>query len=101
MCDFEDTNIISKYTRQQAVDDGVLVELLEWKRKPVMATARIAGDLNKKEMLEIWKTFRYWKLKEEQLLPEEDRSFYMRVNGRKVWVVEDAESYTIMYPSDY
>jgi hypothetical protein len=42
MCDFEDTNIISSYTRQQAVDDGILVELLRWNGMPVMATSNIA-----------------------------------------------------------
>jgi hypothetical protein len=31
MCDFEDVDIISKYTRAQAVDDGVLVQVLRWR----------------------------------------------------------------------
>ena len=101
MSDFEDTNIISRYTRQQAVDDGILTEVLQWAGKPVMATAHIANDLTKNQMLDVWRTFQFWKVQEEQLLPEEDRLFYTPVNGKKVWVIEDTEGYTIMYPEDY
>jgi len=29
MCDFENIEIISKYTRQQAIEDGILVEVFD------------------------------------------------------------------------
>ena len=49
MCDFEDTEVISTYTRQQTVDDGGLVELLYWNGLPVMATSHIINKLKEKD----------------------------------------------------
>jgi hypothetical protein len=34
-------------------------------------------------------------------LPEEEQMFSTGANGKKVWVIEDGESFTIMYPEDY
>jgi hypothetical protein len=101
MCDFEDTDIISRYTHQQAVDDGMLVEVLGWNGIPVMATSHIRDELDLGELLGIWHKFRAWKEQEEANLPEEDRLFSIEANGKKVWVMEDGEVFTIMYPEDY
>src|SRR5262245_35370400 len=101
MCDFEDRDIISRYPIKQAVEYGVLVHVLSWKGMPVMATSPIAEDFGLGELLEIWNEFRAWKEVKESSLPEEDRLFHTLKNGRKVWVMEDGEAFTIMYPTDY
>ena len=101
MCDFEDTDIISRYPRQQAVDDGLLVEVLRWKGMPVMATSHISEEFGLGEFVEIWHEFRAWKEQEEPKLPEADRLFHTVKRGKKVWVIEDGEAFTIMYPDDY
>ena len=43
---FEDAPVISRYTRQQAIEDGVLVDLTEWSQEagftiPVACTAAV------------------------------------------------------------
>jgi hypothetical protein len=101
MCEFEDMDIIARYPRQQAVDDGVLVDVLSWEGSPVMATAHVRDDFGLGELLQIWHEFRAWKEQTEPSLPEEERLFHTLKNGKKVWVVEDADAFTIMYPSDY
>ena len=37
----------------------------------------------------------------EKTLPEEERLFHTKMNEMTVWVIEDAVSYTLMYPEDY
>jgi hypothetical protein len=101
MNDFEDMEIISSYSRQQAVEDGVLVEILRYKGRPVMATSHIAEELGLSELIKIFREFRVWRDKDKAKLPEEEQLFNMPVNGKKVWVIEDAEVDTIMYPEDY
>jgi hypothetical protein len=101
MCDFEDIDIISRYTRAQAVDDGVLVEVLRWNGKPVMATTHLSDELGIDGLLDIWHECRDWKEREEARLAEEDRLFHTKKKGQKIWVIEDGEAFTIMYPSDY
>jgi hypothetical protein len=101
MCDFEDMDIISRYSRQQAVDDGILVEVLRFHGKPVMATTHIADEIGLTEVLAIWREFRYWDEAVKPALREEEQQFSTGANGKRVWVIEDGESYTIMYPEDY
>ena len=101
MCDFEDTTIISSYTRDQAVDDGLLVELLSWNGKPVMATTHVRDEFGLSELFGIWHEFRSWKERIEPTLKEEDKLFSVTKNNKKVWVIEDTEAFTVMYPEDY
>src|ERR687887_838685 len=101
MCDFKKKNFISIYTRQQAVDDGTLIEILRWNGMPVMATSNIADELPRNQLLDVWRQFQLWKDEEEPKLPEEERLFKTVKNDKTVWVIEDAEAFTIMYPEDY
>ena len=101
MCDFEDMDIISRYSRQQAVADGILVEVLRFNGKPVMATTHLAQEIGLDEVRAIWKEFRLWSDTVKPTLPEEEQMFATGANGRKVWVIEDSEAFTIMYPEDY
>jgi hypothetical protein len=101
LCDFEDMPILSSYTRDQAVSDGLLVDVLQWNSRPVMATSHIRDEFGLSELLGIWHEFQAWKEKIEPTLKEEDKLFSATKNNRKVWVIEDDEAFTIMYPEDY
>jgi hypothetical protein len=101
MCDFEDMEIIARYPRQQAVADGVLVDVLRWQGRPVMATTHIYEELGLSELVRIFREFRAWRDYDKSKLPAEEQLFSMSINGRKVWVIEDSETDTIMYPDDY
>ena len=101
MCDFEDMEIISRYSRQQAVEDGVLTEVLRYKGRPVMATSHIYEELGLSDLISIFREFRVWRDTDKAQLPEEKQLFSMPIQGKKVWVIEDAQADTIMYPEDY
>jgi hypothetical protein len=101
MCQYEDWPIISRYTRQQAVEDGVLVQILTWNGKPVMATTHLQDRFTWSDLFDIWLDFRSWKTDVEPGLPEEEKLFATVRKDQKVWVIEDAESFTLMYPEDY
>ena len=101
MCDFEEVDILSRYSRQQAVADGILVEVLRFNGKPVMATTHLAEEIGLDEVRAIWKEFRYWDVAVKPALKEEDQLFYTGANGKRVWVIENSEAFTIMYPEDY
>ena len=104
---FDDTEVISKYTVQQAVEDGVLVEIFKkrWKElsggKPIVATAHIYEEISLAGLLEIWNEFVLWRKNVMPGLAEEERSFCTTMNGDKVWVIEEAAAFTILYPEDY
>jgi len=101
MCDFEDYDVISRYTRQQAVADGILVELTRFRGVPVMATTHLVREVSRGQLIDVWEEFKVWKETVEQTLPEEERLFVTTKNGKKVWVIEDPEAFTLMYPEDY
>ena len=104
---FTNMDVISVYTLQQAIADGVLVEVFKnrWDRlsggKPIVATAHLAQEVSLAGLLEIWNEYVSWRRHTEPFLPEEDRLFHTRVNGETVWVIEDSEAFTLMYPVDY
>ena len=105
--DFKDKNIIVSYTLQQAIADGVLVELFKnrWVDlsggKPIVVTAHLYGEVSLAGLLEIWNEFVEWKHKVEPTLKEEDRLFKTSMNLKTVWVIEDGQAYTLLYPEDY
>jgi hypothetical protein len=107
MCEFEDMNIISAYGRKQAVQDGLIVEIFKprWKTmtagKPIVATTHLANEVSPAGMLEIWNAYVHWRKHLEPFLPEEERLFHTSMNGKTVWVIEDGEAFTLMYPEDY
>jgi hypothetical protein len=107
MCEFEDMNIISAYGRKQAVTDGGVVELFKnrWNTltggKPIVATAHLAEEVSPAGMLEIWNAYVEWRKHTEPFIPEEDRHFHTRMNGKTVWVMEDGEAFAFLYSEDY
>ncbi len=60
---FKDAQVISVYSLQQAIADGVLVEIFKhrWGQlsggKPIVATSHLFGELNLASLLEIWNAF--------------------------------------------
>jgi hypothetical protein len=101
--------IISTYTLDNAIADGELVEIFKnhWAEltggKPLVATKHICSKLSMDSLQEIWNEFARWKREVETTLPEEDRLFSTTMNGdiEKVWVLEDAQAFTILFPEDY
>lgn len=85
---------------QQAVADGVLVEIFKnrWGQlsggKPIVATAHLFGAMSLAGLLEIWNEFVHWRKHVMPTLPEADRLFTTTMNGDTVWVIEDDAAYT-------
>ena len=100
-------NVIYSYTLQQAISDGVLVEVFKnrWSEltsgKPLVATRAICSEFSMAALVEIWNEYVQWKREVMPTLPEEDQLFSTEMNSRKVWVLEDAQAFTILFPDDY
>ena len=104
---FDDADIISSYTLQDAIADGVMIEIFQpnWQQlsggKPIVATAHLFNQVSQAALREIWNEYVDWKRRIEPTLPAEERLFATSMNDKKVWVIEDAQAYTLLYPEDY
>jgi hypothetical protein len=107
MSDFDDTEIISSYSQQQAVEDGVLVEIFKKRRpklsggRPILATSNLYDNVSLAGLMEIWNEFVKWRKEIMPTLPEEEKLFHTQMDGKNVWVIEDDSAFTLMYPEDY
>jgi hypothetical protein len=107
MSTFDEATVIGEYTLQQAIEDGVLVEILNnrWPElsggKPIIATAHLFEEVSLAGLLEIWNKFVAWRKSVMPTLPEAEQLFHTSMNGKKVWVIEDGAAFTLMYPEDY
>jgi len=103
----DEETIISEYSLEQAIEDGVLVEVFKnrWKQlsggKPIVATSHVVSIVSLAALQEIWSLYVEWKLTVMPTLPEEDRLFVTEINSKKVWVLEDTQAITILYPAEY
>ncbi len=94
--------IISRYTQQDAINDGVLREVLKhrWPElthgKPILATSRIFDTFSLAAIMEIWNDYVANKANTADREP-----FVTKMDSQKVWVMDDSQAYTIMFPSDY
>ncbi len=101
------TEVIYAYTLQQAIDDGVLIEVFKnrWPElsggKPIVATSHIMASLSLAAIQEIWNDYVVWCHETMPTLPEEEQLFLTTMNGEKVWVLEDGQAFTVLYPEDY
>jgi len=50
---------------------------------------------------EIWNEYVDWRKNVCATLPEEDQLFSTKMNGEKVWLLEDGAAFTMLYPEDY
>jgi len=99
--------VVSVYSLEQAIKDGVLVEVFKnrWKElsggKPIVATAHLFNQISLAGLLEIWNEYVNWRKNIMPTLPEEDQMFVTTMNGEKVWLIEDGDAFTILYSEDY
>jgi hypothetical protein len=103
----DEDNVIFEYSLQQAIADGVLVELCKhrWNQlsggKPIVATEHLFQSVSEASLLEIWNAYVDWRENVMQTLPEEEQLFTTSMNNEKVWVLEDGQAFTLLYPEDY
>ena len=104
---FKDAQVVSVCTLQQAIEDGVLVELFknQWSvlsgGKPIVATSHLFHEVSLAALQEIWNEYVDWRTNVMPTLPEEEQLFVTEMNGNKVWVIEDGQAFTLLYPEDY
>jgi hypothetical protein len=104
---FDDAEVISTYPLQQAIKDGIIVEIFknQWEKlsggKPIVATAHLTQEISLAGLMDIWHAFVYWREHIMLTLPEAEQVFHMTMNGKTVWVIEDDTAFTLMYPEDY
>ncbi len=116
----DDENIISRYTRENAIDDGVLVDVTEQAKETGIRLPTVITD-HLQQVLEdipetsagqdyrgrlhdvLWMTF--LKLRAIQATRDDDFPALIDViiDARKqtLWAVVDGEGLTIMFPEDY
>lgn len=102
-----DSNIISRYTLQEAINDGELVEVFKprWEDltggKPLVATRGVYSEFSLAALIEIWNEYVEWRTKTLLLDPQELPIFVSYMNNKRLWVIEDGESFTILFPEEY
>jgi hypothetical protein len=101
------SNVSVVYTLQHAIADGVLAEVFKnrWQQlsggKPIVATAHLFDQVSLAGLFEIWNEYVEWRTKVMPTLPEEEQLFKTTMNGETVWVLEDGQAFTLLYPEDY
>jgi hypothetical protein len=99
--------VISAYTLEQAIEDGVVVQIFKnrWETltggKPIIATRHLYDVVSQAALLEIWNEYVAWRKTVMPTLPEDERLFTTTMNSKKVWVIEDEQAFTLIYPEDY
>jgi hypothetical protein len=99
--------VVSVYSLQQAIADGVLVEVFKnrWQQlsggKPIVATVHLFNEVSLAALQEIWNEFVHWRKHIMPTLPEEERMFVTSMNSEKIWLIEDGQAFTMLYPDDY
>ena len=107
-------NLISTYTFRDAIEDGMLIEVFKyrWKDltggKPLVATKGVYKEFSLAALSEIWNEYVKWRTKTLTHTPwrpagkaEELPIFVSYMNNKRLWVIEDGESFTILFPEEY
>jgi len=100
-------DVVYSYTLEQAIEDGVLVEVFKkrWDQlshgKPIVATSHLFESVSLASLVEIWNEFVHWRKTVMSTLPEEEQMFVTSMNDEKIWVIEDGQAFTMLYPEDY
>ena len=103
----DEATIISEYALEQAIEDGMLVEVFKdrWDElsqgKPIVATSHLFSQVSLAGLLEIWNEYVMWRKNVMPSFPEADQLFRTKMNGDKVWVLEDGQASTLLSPEDY
>jgi len=69
--------------------------------KPIVATANLYNKVSLAGLMEIRNEYAHWRKNVMPTLPEEEQMFVTEMNDNKVWVMEDGDAFTLMYPEDY
>ena len=99
--------VVSVYSLEQAIADGVLVEVFKnrWQElsqgKPIVATRHLFSQVSLAALLDIWNEYVAWRTNVMPTLPEADQMFVTTMNSEKVWLLEDGAAFTMLYPEDY
>src|SRR5689334_15172855 len=103
----DEGSILSEYSLEQAIEDGLLVAVFKnrWQQlsggKPIVVTEHLFNAVSLAALQEIWNEFVHWRTHIKDVLPEEEQMFVTEMNGKNVWVIEDAQAISLMYPEDY
>jgi hypothetical protein len=98
-----DADVIYSYTWQQAVEDGMLVEIFKdrWPElsggMPLLATRGTFEAFSLAALMEMWNDFVAWAKAEDRVF---GAIFETRMNGQRVWVSGDGETFTILFPHE-
>lgn len=105
------SNVIAEYSLEQAIEDGVLVKVFTHNienfvykysnGKALVATAHLFNETIHQDLVDLWNKYLIWKQEVMPTLPEEEKLFSSMIKGKKVWVIEDEVTITMMYPEDY
>ena len=104
---FDPDEVITIYSLEESIEDGVLVEVFKnrWKElsggKPIVASVGLFEAVSEAALEEIWKRFVFWQKYVRPKWPEEERWFSTEVDYIPVWVIDDKVCFTILYPEDY
>lgn len=94
----ENSEIISIYTVQEAVNDGVLVFVGSFNNLPVVITAGLFSTITRDNLINFVETG-LEHLKVHDCQDSEDYKF--RVIDLKTWLIFDSQAYTFLRPEDY
>jgi hypothetical protein len=103
----DDMEVVSVYSLERAIADGVLVEIFKnhWNElsdgKPIVATRAIYVAFSLSALQKIWNEYALWRQDVMPTLPEEEQLFSTTMNSETVWVLEDGDAFTILFPDDY
>ena len=94
-------DIISRYTQEQAIEDGVLVKVGTCGRLPVVFTSNLFYDGYEKQEK---RTELVKKGLEMLRQPDKEDTDYMKlrvIEKDKIWVILDGNGITFLKPEDY
>jgi hypothetical protein len=99
--------VIFSYSLDQAIADGELVAVFKnrWNElsggKPIVATRHLFVSVSSAALVDIWNAYVHWRETVMPTLPEEEQMFATSVNDEKVWLIEDGQAFTMLYPEEY
>lgn len=100
---WDDAEVISVYTDEQAVEDGVLIPVLfgEISRitNTVMSDFEINGKVNAEHFFSFMK--KASAELEEQQKKRDDWFYSVTIEGSKYFLVDNGSGFTLMKPQDY
>jgi hypothetical protein len=105
MAIFEDVEIIDSYPLNQALADGMLIKLCDIRFgieiKPLVVTAHLLDSIGRDKVMQVWDEYVTWRQEIMPKLAEADQMFVTKVDGKKVWLIEDGATFTVLFPADY